>query len=129
MGEARFSERATMKHRWFLLALVAVIVAGASLTKLWWPKLPWHSQHRRDVVLTTERPWPVGEARECQFAETVNADSCTLPNNHEMAAFQYMVAVDFDQRLEFNNGWAIAVTCRLDSFEHATCKQYAQERR
>jgi hypothetical protein len=39
---------------WFLIALVAVIVAGASLAKPWWPKLPWHSQHRRDVVLTGE---------------------------------------------------------------------------
>jgi hypothetical protein len=117
-----------MKQRWFLIALVAVIVAAASLSKPWWPKLPWHLEHRRDVVLTTERPWPVGEARECEFAANVNGASCTLTMNLESPAeFHYLVAVDTDQPLQFTDGWAKSVTCRLDSFEHATCKQYALE--
>lgn len=119
-----------MKQWSFLIALVAVIVAGAAgayVAKPWWPKLAWHSGHRRDVVLTTERPWPVGEARACEFAGNVNAASCTLPTSREWPAFQYMVVVDFEQALRFNDGWAQGVTCRLDTFEHATCKQYATE--
>ena len=84
-----------------------------------------------DVVFTTERPWPVGEARECEFAANVNGASCTLTMNLESPPeFHYLVAVaDIDKPLHFTDGWAKAVTCRLDSLEHATWKQYALEGR
>jgi hypothetical protein len=117
-----------MQQRWFLIALVAIIVVSACLiTKL------WHSQHRREMLLNTERPWPLGEARECEISESTNGASCTLPSNREVPAYQYMVTVDFDRTLQYDHstgtGWATGVTCRLDSYEHATCKQYVLERR
>jgi hypothetical protein len=77
-----------------------------------------------NVTLMTSQPWPVGLAKTC----FVQGDSANNMRMH-CAAFGdpgtddgtlYLVDAVFNKPIR-NPGGVYGVTCRLDSFKHATC--------
>ena len=79
----------------------------------------------RHVKLITDRPWSVGEARSCSFDGQWNEMHCFPATPEALAApkYNYLVDADFDKAVHFDaQQWAYDITCRLDSFGHATCR-------
>jgi hypothetical protein len=76
-------------------------------------------------TLVSDRPWSVGEARTCSFDGKWKEGHCFQPKNVSDTNYKYLVDIDFDRPLHFDDQqWAGLnndITCRLDSFEHATC--------
>lgn len=76
--------------------------------------------------LISDRPWPTGEARSCSFDGKWNEMHCVPPTPAALSApkYDYLVAAEFNKPIQFDaQRWAYDITCRLDSFEHATCRK------
>jgi hypothetical protein len=81
---------------------------------------------RYHAKLISDRAWPVGEARSCSFDREWYEMHCfpATPEGLSAPKYDYLVTADFDKPVQFDpEGWAYDITCRLDSFEHATCRK------
>lgn len=105
----------------FLFVAVAFLVGCRSQTK---------TTHYR-VNLASEQSWSIGEAKPCSFDGQYMEMHCFPPTQEALAATKhyYLVDVDFDRPVDFDSQhWAggstypYDIVCRLDSFEHATCR-------
>ncbi len=87
------------------------------------------STHLR-VTLVSDRPWPIGEARTCSALDGKWMEAHCFPPTPEGSAaekYKYLVEATFDKPPHFDaQQWAYDITCRLDSFERATCQQNTQ---
>jgi|HubBroStandDraft_4_1064222.scaffolds.fasta_scaffold406520_1 hypothetical protein len=82
---------------------------------------------RLRVVLVTDSPWAVGEARSCSLDGEYNEGHCFTPQGLSAPKFKYLVDADFDKPLKFDKEkWAYDIVCRLDSSEHLTCESQAK---
>jgi hypothetical protein len=100
-----------------LLVLIAAVAQGGCNK----------STHRK-VVLISDTPWPVGEAKECSFDGKWNEMHCFPPEKASAyPVHKYMVDADFDKPVQFDKEqWAYDLTCRLDSVEHAMCRHQSE---
>jgi hypothetical protein len=84
---------------------------------------------RYRVKMTSDRTWTIGEAKPCYFDGEYMEMHCFPPTKDALAApkYHYLVDADFNAPVHFDaQHWAggsypYNITCRLDSFEHATC--------
>ena len=97
-----------------LLFLVIALLLGVGCKKAM----------RRQVVLVSDTPWSVGEAKWCSFDGKWNEMHCFPPEMLSAKDWhKYMVNADFDKPPQFDGQqWAYNIVCRLDSVEHATCQ-------
>jgi hypothetical protein len=99
--------------------------------------------HYKNVTLVTDKPWRLGEARWCSFDGKYVEMHCFPPGKFGAPKTNYLVDVDFDKPVHFNSdNWAGipavpttlnqtmagTISCRLDSFKHATCTDSGTER-
>lgn len=78
---------------------------------------------RYQAKLITERPWPPGEARSCSFDGQWKEMHCFPTTALSAPKYDYLVSAEFDKPVQFDaQRWAYDITCRLDSYEHATCR-------
>jgi hypothetical protein len=104
-----------MKIRWTCVILALLSLAACSKPT---------STYRAKLV--SDRLWPIGEARSCSFDGEWSEMHCFPPTPTVLAAtkYDYLVSADFDRPAQFDTQrWASDITCRLDSFEHATCRK------
>jgi len=89
------------------------------------------TQTRYRVNLTSDQPWPIGEAKPCSFDGQSMEMHCFPPTREAILAVKhyYLVDADFDKAVDFDSDhWAggstypYDIVCRLDSFDDATCR-------
>jgi len=81
--------------------------------------------------MITDAPWVKGTARSCSFDGQSQEMHCFSPDSLLSPKTDYLVDADFSSPVRFDaNHWSMgsdhypySITCRLDSFEHATCHQ------
>ena len=102
-----------MRKLLWLLALLTVVCGCKS-----------GSSHLR-ITLVSDRPWPIGEARDCSGLDGQWMEAhCFPPENLGAKKYKYLVDAEFDRPPHFDKEqWAYDITCRLDSFDRATCQQ------
>jgi len=100
------------------IRLMFVGVALLSLVSCRHPTSAYHAK------LISDRPWPIGEARSCAFDGQWSEMHCYPPAALSAPKYDYLVSAEFDKPVQFDaQRWAYDITCRLDSFEHATCRK------
>jgi hypothetical protein len=105
---------------------IRLMFAGAALLSLAACRRPTSTYHAK---LISDRPWPVGEARSCSFDGQWNELHCFPPAALSATKYAYLVNAEFDKPVQFDaQHWANDITCRLDSFEHATCRKDEAEK-
>jgi hypothetical protein len=90
-----------------------------------------NSSTRYRVTLITDQPWVVGEAKWCSFDEENMEMHCfpPTPTAFQSSKHNYLVDADFRKPVQFDaqhwdtgsKSYPYGISCRLDSFEHATC--------
>jgi hypothetical protein len=120
------------KARWLLpvaAALLLLVLAANAQDK------PKTQKTYSNVTLVTDKPWKVGEARWCSFDGKYVEMHCFPPDKLGVPKTNYLVDVDFDKPPKFDkDNWAGnerptvlsktlagSISCRLDSFKHASC--------
>lgn len=88
-----------------------------------------YNKRHYQAVLTSDRPWPIGEARPCSFDGQWKELHCFPPEKVFVTPkYEYAVETDFDKPVHFDKDqWAYNIVCRLDSFKQATCRTQEAE--
>jgi hypothetical protein len=73
------------------------------------------------VTIITAEPWTVGEAKTCSFMDAKRDVMRCASSPYVSEPHQYLVDAEFNKLPPVEQDW-YGVSCRLDSFSHATCR-------